>query len=60
MLSQVISNLLPGFSAALESIRNNPKQILKARHHIKTKEPHNEIVSLNSPDTFQTSNLNEG
>ena len=29
--------------------------LLKATHHIKTKEPHNGILSLKSPDMFQTS-----
>ena len=29
---------------------------LKTTHHIKTKEPHNGILSLKSPDRFQTSN----
>ena len=32
---------------------------LKITHHIKKKEPHNAILSLKSPDMFQTLNLTE-
>ena len=70
MLTQVMSNLLSGFRVALESIHNNPRQIVLNKnatslvknntHHIKTKESHNAILSLKSPDMFQTSNLTEG
>ena len=69
MLTQVMSNLLPGFRVALESIRNNLNRLYwiktqhplsKTTHHMKTKEPHNAVLSLKSPDMFQTSNLTEG
>ena len=33
---------------------------LKTTQHTKTKEPHNRILSLKSPDMFQTSNLTQG
>ena len=68
MLIQVISNLLPGLRGALESINNNPKQILLNKNATflvknntpKTKEPHNAIVSLKFPGMFQTLDLTEG
>ena len=64
-----MSNILSGFRVALESIRNNPNQILlnknatslvKNNTLFKTKEYHNAILSVKSSDTFQTSNLTEG
>ena len=63
-----MSNLLPGFGVGLESIRNNPKQIVlnknatslvKNNTPYKAREPHSGILSLKSPDMFQTSNLTE-
>ena len=67
MLTQAMSNLLPGFRVALESIRNlTLEQIvmqhpwLKITHHANTKEPHNAILLLKSRDMLQTSNLTEG
>ena len=70
MLTHVMSNLLSGFRVVLESIRKNPaadcierkRNITGWKQHtiIKTKEHHNRVLSLKSPDMFQTSNLTEG
>ena len=69
MLTQAMSNLLLGFRVALQSTYKNRMQIVlnkNARFLVKNNTPykdlgpHNAILSLKTPDIFQTSNLTEG
>ena len=61
MLSQVISNLLPFATTFKQIVLNkNATSLVKNNAPYKEKEPHNAILSLKSPDMFQTSNLTEG
>ena len=41
-------------------LNKNATSLVKNNTHTKTKERHNEILSLKSPDMFKTSNLTEG
>ena len=68
MITQVMSNLLLGFSVVLETIRSNHQpnvsnknktSLIKNNTTYKDKGTHNEKLCLKSSEMFQTSNLTE-